>query len=339
MKRLFLLMTLVMPMVIFAQKNEEPCAYLQGMYDKKVGENSILCQEVNKLREDSIKQKNENVKLLQNVKYVNQLLRETQQQLKVEEQEHRRLDTLFAQCRKDNAQMQKQLKNCSAENIQSKEDSIWLLNSKIERQNDSIAYLSKTLSSKEKEQQGQRQKIKELNTLVSYLDQRYKNKSVDELYASAERSELQLCVDIYGKLGKDLPNIRLALSYLEAKELTKTKYNKQRIEKAIYTLSQQNSNTSKEIVRHLQTYATINSSANKLWGNIKEGIFVEEISNEDIFLQARKKRAIWELTQEFINQHPDLSTKYPYIFDQLQNMLNQIWSNVNNFNAIPNPFI
>ncbi|MGN0187822.1 MAG: hypothetical protein ACI392_08795 [Paludibacteraceae bacterium] len=89
-------------------------------------------------------------------------------------------------------------------------------------------------------------------------------------------------------------------------------------------------------MQRLQTYEKVNADAKQLWISIKEEVCSEEINGD--FVQIQKKRQIWQRTQKFLNKYPTLSTDYPYIFDQLQLMLCQIWEDANNFNQMNNPF-
>lgn len=337
MKKHLLLIALVLPMVIFAQSEDDQCASIQGMYDKKVEENFVLRSDVNRLHNDSIRHEETIANLMQDTAQLGQSLRNTELQLYAVKQEFKQTNALLAQCRKDSAQMQKQLKKCSAEDIQRNEDSILSLNKHILILNDSITHLNKQLTSYAKVLQKQKQEIGKLNTVVAYIDSRFANKSVDALYETTDRGELNMCVEIYAKLGKELPkNIQLTLACFAAEELATKKYDKIRIDRAISTLPQ-NTKTGKAIAKRLQDYGVVKADALKLWNSIKTEVCSEQIPNDD-FTQIQKKRQIWQRTQKFLNQYPTLSTDYPYIDNQLQSMLRQIWLNANNFNNIANPF-
>lgn len=300
----------VVPVLLFAQNDEDPCLSFQRMYEQKVVEAHTLRGEVERLRNDSMQCSNMLINALQE-----QLLQ---------------MRTLLNNCREDSMLMQKQLTKCNKESIQKSEDSIQSLNTYIAVLKDSLVFATKELKVQDKE-------MAKLTAVVDYLDAQFARKSVDELYGTADRGKLNLCVDIYGKLGKELPkNIRLTLACFAAEELVTRKYDKIRIEKSIAALPQ-NTETGKTIAQRLQNYATVNVAANKLWASIKSEVCYEEFPNDD-FTQIQKKRQIWQRTQKFLNQYPTLATDYPYIFDQLQSMLRQIWNNANNFREIKNPF-
>lgn len=337
MKKSLLLIVLVIPIVIFAQNEDDPCASIQGMYDKKVEENYVLRSDVKRLHNDSIRQEETIANLLQDTAQLGQSLLKTEQMLTNARKELSHINSLLTQCRKDSVQMQKQLKKCSIEDIRRNEDSIQSLNHKIAVLNDSIAHLNIRIIHDSKISQKQRQDIDKLNVVVAYLDKQFANKSVDDLYKMTDKKELMMIAEIYGKLGKELPmNIKLTLTCFAAEELATKKYDKIHIDKAIATLPQ-STKTGKAIAKRLQDYGVVNADALKLWNNIRTEVCSEEIPNDD-FTQIQKKRQIWQRTQKFLNQHPTLSTDYPYIADQLQSMLRQIWLNANNFNTIPNPF-
>ncbi len=337
MRKIYLLITLFIPMFILAQSDDEPCASFQGMYDKKVVENSVLRSEVERLHEDSISQEATISTLVQDTAQLGQTLRATKQYLSNAEQELKLKNSLLAQCRKDSAQMQKQLKKCSIEDIQRNEDSIQSLNHNIAVLNDSVANLNKRIRHDSKILQKQRQEIDKLNAIIAYLDKQFANKSVDDLYVMTDKKELMMIADIYGKLGKELPkNLQLALTCFNAEELATVKYDKVQIDRAIATLPQ-NTRVGKVIAKRLQNYTVVNTAAKDKWNEIATKVCNVTIEDTN-FAQFDAKQRIWQRTQKFLNQYPTLSNDYPYIAEQLQYMLRQIWENANNFNKIPNPF-
>lgn len=336
-KKWLLIALVIMPMVILAQSEDDQCASIQGMYEKKVEEGVVLRGEVKRLYEDSLKHEATITNLLQDTTKMGQSLRNCERQLSEARQNLKQTNTMLAQYRNVNAQIQKQLKRCDTENIQHNEDSIQSLCLRTAILEDSVAHLNKQLSDNSTELQKKRIEIERLMAVTVYLDERFAKKSVDVLYETTDTNELNMCVDIYSKLGKALPeNIKLTLACFIAEDITTEKYDKVRIDRAIATLPQ-NTQVGKTIAKHLQNYGTVNSDANKLWNSIKTEVCSEVIPNDD-FTQIQKKRQIWQRTQKFLNLYPTLSTDYPYIADLLQSMLRKIWLNANNFNTLPNPF-
>lgn len=336
-KKWLLIALVIMPMVIFAQSEDDQCAFIQGMYEKKVEESVVLRGEIKRLYEDSLKHETTITNLLQDTAKMGQSMRNCERQLSEARQNLKQTNTMLALYRNLNAQMQEQLKRCDAENVQRNEDSIQSLCQRTAILEDSIAHLSKQLSDNSTALQKKQIEIEKLMAVTAYLDERFAKKSVDVLYETTDTNELNMCVNIYSKLGKELPeNIKLTLACFIAEDITTEKYDKVRIDRAIAILPQ-NTKAGKTIAKHLQNYGTVNSDANKLWNKIKTEVCSEVIPNDD-FTQIQKKRQIWQRTQKFLNQYPTLSTDYPYIADLLQSMLRKIWLNANNFNTLPNPF-
>lgn len=304
------ILALVIPMLVFAQNEENPCHSIQSMYEQKVQEVYTLREETERLRNDSMQ-------------YYNTQILPMQERLS-------QMSNLLKNCREDSTQLQKKLAKCNPENIKKKEDSIRTLNQHIVILKDSLVFTIAEVQHQDKE-------IAKLTAVMDYLDQQFGGKTVDELYNASDRGKLNLCLDLYGKLGKELPkNILPTLACFAAGELVTKKYDKIRIDKAVAALPQ-NTEAGKTIAQHLQNYATVNEAANQLWLNIRSEVCYEEFPNED-FTQIQKKRQIWQRTQKFLNWYPTLATDYPYIFEQLQSMLCLIWSNANNFREIKNPF-
>ena len=74
-KKWLLIALVMMPKVIFAQSEDDQCASIQGMYEKKVEENVVLRGEVKRLYEDSLKHEATITNLLQDTAKMAQSLR------------------------------------------------------------------------------------------------------------------------------------------------------------------------------------------------------------------------------------------------------------------------
>lgn len=322
---------------LVAQNEENPCLVLQSMYDKKVKENSQLESTVIRLRKDSAQFTEKEAKLKNTAEQYLCLYNEEKIHNGNLSEHLENAKLMLSLCKKDSAKMQQQLKRCSPESIQRYEDSIAMLNKKILTLTDKIEHLSDLHAQNTKRLQEQRQEIAKLDAIVKYLDSRFSSKSVDELYHSCDMGELVRCVELYHYLGKSVPaNILMVKSCFEAEQLVNIKYDPLRI-KQYMTVLPQKTKIGKDIAQRLQDYSVVNANARQLWEQIHTEVCSKEIPNEN-FLQVQSKRQIWQRTQKFLNRYPTLATDYPYIFDQLQSMLRQIWDNANNFNAIPNPF-
>ena len=179
-------------------------------------------------------------------------------------------------------------------------------------------------------------KINKYNSIINNLSS-YSTKTVSQLYNNTSFSHLLFVKDIYMQLEKPLPNtIEHAIVCLEAQQLCGQKYNKVSIEQKIRMLLADTSQKSKEMALRLQQYAPIYAEADSLWTAIQQEVCMEEITSN--YAQLDSKLRIWQRTQKFVNKYPNLAHDYPYIYEELQKMLSEIWKNANNFNKIPAPF-
>lgn len=227
------------------------------------------------------------------------------------------------------------------------DDSIVLYNNRLR---DSISLhiekeliLQKTIDSLNMQLKGLAEKVSEFspkidkyNVIINNLSS-YSTKTVSQLYNNTSLSHLLFVKDIYIQLEKPLPNtIGHAVVCLEAQQLCGQKYNKVSIEQKIRILLADNSQKSKEMALRLQRYAPIYAEADSLWTAIQQEVCMEEITSN--YAQLDSKLRIWQRTQKFLNKYPNLAHDYPYIYEELQKMLREIWKNANNFNKIPAPF-
>lgn len=228
------------------------------------------------------------------------------------------------------------------------DDSIKLYNNRMKdtislhKENELI--LQKTIDSLNMQLKGLAEKVSEFspkidkyNGIINNLSSYYLTKTVTQLYNNTNLSHLLFAKDIYMQLEKPLPNeIRVAIACLEAQQLCGQKYNKVSIEQKIRMLLADNSQKSKEMTLRLQQYAPIYAEADSLWTAIQQEVCMEEITSN--YAQLDSKLRIWQRTQKFLNKYPNLAHDYPYIYEELQKMLREIWKNANNFNKIPAPF-
>lgn len=337
MKRhLFFVVALFHTLGLFAQ-SEDNTSIIISQYDKKVEENFQLRNEVNRLRRDSAQFEEKQIELLADSLQRFHLLCQEQKRSKNLSKQLGLVQHMLDLCRQDSVTLQQQLEQCNPDSIQRYEDSIAVLNKDIKTLTSRVSHLSTLHAQNTWRIQEQSQELATLDTLVNYLDGRFSGKSVDKLYHSTNMGELAMCVELYHHLGKSLPaNIQKVMNCFEAEQLVNTKYDQWSIKQYLVSLPQDTS-VGKAIAQRLQNYAAVNAGAQQLWEQIHKDVCFEEIPNED-FRQVQSKRQIWQRTQKFLNHYPTLATDYPYIFDQLQSMLRQIWDNANNFNAIANPF-
>jgi hypothetical protein len=173
---------------------------------------------------------------------------------------------------------------------------------------------------------------------VNWLNTIYASTTIDKLYKESSKKELLLIKKIYKTLNMNVPLvIEQTIECFDAKEQCAKKYNKVLIDKTVALLLKHNSNTSQELSMKLQQYSAVYAEADSLWTAMKDEVCKEEIVEES-FPQIQSKRQIWQRTQKFLNKYPTLTSDYPYIYDELQKMLREIWKNANNFNKIPAPF-
>lgn len=181
-------------------------------------------------------------------------------------------------------------------------------------------------------------KVAQHQHITTLIEKNFLSTTIDKLYKESSKEQLLFCKDIYMGLNKDVPLvIKQALECFEAKEQCSKKFNKTLIDVKRNPLLKHNSNTSNKIALQLQQYAIAYAEADSLWNAIKTEVCKEEFVEES-FTQIQAKRQIWQRTQKFLNKYPNLAHDYPYIYEELQKMLREIWKNANNFNKIPAPF-
>ena len=222
----------------------------------------------------------------------------------------------------------------------------------IEQYRDSIAQLLLVQSNKQKQVDSLKMlveksrkmiaqyepKVREHQQLVLLVDRNYSSTTIDKLFQESSKEQLLFCKEIYGVLNKDVPLVlKQTLECFEAKEQCSNKFNKTLVDIKRTPLLKHNSKTSKDLALQLQQYAVVYAEADSLWNEIKTIVCKEEISEES-FSQIQSKRQIWQRTQKFLNKYPNLANDYPYIYEEIQKMLREIWKNANNFNKIPAPF-
>ena len=173
---------------------------------------------------------------------------------------------------------------------------------------------------------------------IKWLNTTYSFATIDKLYKESSKEQLLFSKDIYKALNKNIPLvIQQTIECFEAKEQCSHKFDKTLVDMKRALLLKHNSKTSKDLASQLEKYATVYAEADSLWNAIKTEVCKEEIVEES-FSQIQSKRQIWQRTQKFLNKYPNLAHDYPYIYEELQKMLCEIWKNANNFNKIPAPF-
>lgn len=298
------------------------CSQIQSMYDEKVVEIIHLKQEINRLKKDSSNLENRcAAKDAQNKELV-------EIQRKYKPLEHER-DSLRKELRTHENQ---------STQLAALEDSIGNLNARailLDNQLDSVQKKHEECENLNKKYypvyEQQEQFVKWFNTI-------YASTTIDKLYNESSKEQLLLSRDIYRALNKAVPSVILqTLECFEAKEQCSKKFNKTVVDMKRTSLLKHNSNTSKKLALQLQQYGSVYAEADSLWTVIKNEVCKEEIVEES-FSQIQSKRQIWQRTQKFLNKYPNLAHEYPYIYEELQKMLCEIWKNANNFNKIPAPF-
>lgn len=289
---------------------------------KAMQESDNLKKEVARLRSDSIVKSNELIQLRMRI-------------------DSAKLDILHAQdLKKQNKKLTEELKNARKDSttIEQYQDTLVQLRTlqhNIENQKDSIA----TELSKSQiiiTQYGP--KLAQHQQIVKVLDKNYASATIDKLYKESSKEQLLLSKEIYMALNKNVPLvIQQTIECFEAKEQCLKKFNKTFVDMKRTPLLKHNSKTSKDLALLLQQYAIVYAGADSLWNAIKTEVCKEEIVEES-FSQLQYKRQIWQRTQQFLGKYPNLAHDYPYIYEELQKMLREIWKNANNFNKIPAPF-
>ena len=320
-------------MLVFAQNNN-PCAHLDNLYTQKVEENVALNARIRTLEKDSATRANQIANLQRDTNQVHKQLRETNARLAVADINLKAAQQQLNKCRKDSASLQKQLEDKKFLTLQQYKDSLDRINAHKSFLLDSI---SKLVALKNAEQK-QKEELMKVSSNLELLTKRYEKSTVDELYAKHDKGELLLYKELCTSTNKKVPgNIEHALVCFKAQEQLAFKYNKVSIDQLQKQLLPLNSKCSKQLLQRIQNYKEVNTAANDLWKQIHNEVCDKQIEADD-FLQIQAKRQIWQRAQIFLNKYPDLSSDYPYVNEQIQAMLREIWKDANNFNAIKNPF-
>ena len=285
-------------------------------------ETDSLKKVVNSLRSDSIAKSNELTRLRI---YVDSAKVDIFNAQDIKRQ-NKRLNEELKLARKDSTSIE-QYKDSIAQ--------LLLVQSDIQKQVDSLNSL---LEKAQKVIAQYEPKVAQQQQIIMLFERIYASTTIDKLYKESSKEQLLLSKDIYRALNTEVPSVILqTLECFEAKEQCSQKFNKTLVDMRRTPLLKHNSITSKDLAIQLQQYAVVYAEADSLWNEIKTAVCKEEISEES-FSQIQSKRQIWQRTQKFLNKYPNLATDYPYIYDELQKMLREIWKNANNFNKIPAPF-
>lgn len=338
MKNLIVITLAFASVLTFAQNNDNPCAQLDNLYSQKVEENIALKSRIKSLEKDSDMQANVIINLRHDTTQIHKQLRETNARYISANTSLRVVHQQLNQCRKDSATLQKQLNERKSLTLQQYKDSLDKMSNTHVALIDSISKLQANIASTKKESLRQKEELKQLSAIVNLLSKRYEKVSVDELYAKYDKGELNLYKELCSLVNKKVTsNIEQAIACFKAQEQSTLKYDRVTIDQLQKQLPM-STKTGKQLSQILQHYALVNSEANALWIKIHDEVCDKLIDNNDDFLQIQKKRQIWQRAQAFLNKYPNLSADYPYVYEQIQSMLRQIWTNANNFNAIKNPF-
>ena len=338
MKNLIVITLTLASVLTFAQNNDNPCAQLDILYSQKVEENIALKSRIKSLEKDSVMQANVITNLMRDTTQIHKQLREINARYVSANTSLGVVHQQLNQCRKDSATLQKQLNERKSLTLQQYKDSLDKMSITHVTLIDSISKLQANITSSRKESQKQKEELKQLTAIVNLLSKSYEKVSVDELYAKHDKGELNLYKELCSLVNKKVTsNIEQAIVCFKAQEQSTLKYDRILIDQLQKQLPM-GTKTGKQLSQTLQRYALANSEANTLWIKIHDEVCDKPIDNNDDFLQIQKKRQIWQRAQAFLNKYPNLSADYPYVYEQIQSMLRQIWTNANNFNAIKNPF-
>lgn len=336
MKRILVLLAFF-PLLINAQDGDNPCAQVDKLYEQRTEENIALKAQIKNFKKDSSVQQTCIARLQQDTILYRKQLNEVGKKLSQTEKSLKTVQQQLSKCRKDSATIQKQLDDRKSMTLQQYKDSVDKLNANTAVLVDSIGKLHTSVAILSKDIQKQKNELKQLNAIVDLLSKRYEKASLDELFSLYDKGELTLYKDLCPLVGKKVStNVEQTLICYKAQEQLKLKYDKYQVEQLQRQLPQ-NSKIGKKLFQSLQHYASVNAEADALWKQIRTDVCSKPI-DDDNFLQIQAKRQIWQRAQKFLNKYPALSPDYPYIHDQIQAMLREIWINVNNFNKINNPF-
>jgi hypothetical protein len=292
------------------------------MYEKKVEEIITLKQEINRLRNDSINKERQSSAKDSQIKDLREYKRKYES-IKIEH------DSLNRELKKRKEQSSKLVVyEDSVRNLDSINSSLYTKIDSLNVEYNSCVDLTKKYYPVYNQHE----------QFINWLDATYSSATVDTLYKESSKEQLLFSKDIYKALNKNIPLVILqTIECFEAKEQCSYKFNKTLVDMKRNPLLKHNSKTSKDLALQLQQYATVYAEADSLWNAIKNEVCKEEIVEES-FSQIQSKRQIWQRTQKFLNKYPNLAHDYPYIYEELQKMLREIWKNANNFNKIPAPF-
>lgn len=301
MKKFVVIIFIALPIAMWAQENN-PCAQINEMYDKKVEEILSLKTKLSDLESEIISVRKE-------------------------------LD----KCRKDNAYLQQKLSSQDSMKKKQYQDSISALNESVNVLQNIIKERDESIIQMGQRAEEQDEQLKLLNAIEVLLASKFDGASVDELYQNFDKRELSLYIDLYKVLSKTpSEKVSKALICFKAYEQLSQKYDKVQIAHLQKQLPQ-DTKSGKQLSTLMLNYEDVNQKACALWKQIHEEVCAKPI-DAAAFDQVQAKRKIWQFTQKYLNTYPTLSEDYPYIEKQLQSMLRQIWQNANNFNNINNPF-
>ena len=257
--------------------------------------------------------------------------------------ENKRLKENLKQAKRDSAEIELykdsivSLMGSFLADIEELDDSITSLNQSLMNAKAEVSKLTNQLKDNENFIADYRNKVDQHKSIVAHLE-KFSRMTIDKLYKESNLEQLLLCKELYSLLGKQCPiAISQTIECFEAEKQCDVMYNEQNVQLHCNRLAKHNSNTSKTILSYLKHYASVCAEADTLWNSIKNEVCSGEISNES-FPQIGAKRQIWQRTQKFLNKYPKMEKEYPYVYDNLQSMLREIWKNANNFNQIDNPF-
>lgn len=318
MKRFIIFISFILQSVCFLLAQTD----IQSMYDNKVEETITLKQEISRLQKDSIN--------------LEARLRAKDEQNKELVEYKRKYDLLKNECDSLGKELKKRKEQESQ--IAIYKDSVLDLkeiNIALNNKLDSLSKEHNLIVSLNNKYHPIYEKHEEF---IKWLNVIYCSVTIDQLYNKSSKEQLLLSKELYEVLDKEVPLVILqTIECFEAKEQCSLKFSKALVTTKRTPLLKHNSKISKNLANLLEQYTYVYAEADSLWNVIKSEVCTEEIANES-FPQIQSKRQIWQRTQKFLNKYPNLVNDYPYIYEELQKMLREIWKNANNFNKIANPF-
>ena len=318
MKRSFILLVFVLQFVCATVAQTD----WQTMYDDKVIENTNLKQKIHRLQQDSTN------------------LEERCRAKDAQNGDLREYKRKYESIKIERDSLDKELKNRKEQSskLLIYEDSIQKMNKRNISLNTKFDSLKNEFNSCVRLNKKYYPIYEQHEQFIKWLNTTYSSTTIDKLYKDSSKELLLFSKDLYNVLNKNVPSvIQQTIECFEAKEQCSQKFDKTLVDMKRALLLKHNSKTSKDLASQLEKYATVYAEADSLWNAIKTEVCKEEIVEES-FSQIQSKRQIWQRTQKFLNKYPNLAHDYPYIYEELQKMLREIWKNANNFNKIPAPF-